>query len=211
MIGKSLLALALLLAGWIIIDLAMPRKTDLRRFDPQEAGKLDAAMWRSYYEGKPVKLFFQLARLMRSQFRAPFWRSFLLAYRAAKAAFVFKNGHNRQEYAKALFPLEQYYAGISRLSSTPFDVRKAAESELEWWIIRREPALYTTADWERLLAETAAIMYHLPTTKFPEYARLRTEAMVLRDGKRDQITEADWAMIDARLKQTWNALYNAVQ
>ncbi len=211
MIRKSLLALTLLLAGWIVFDLTVSRKTDLRQFDPQEAGKLDAAMWRSYYEGKPVKLFFQLAGLMRSQFRAPFWRSFLLAFRAAKAAFVFKKGHNRRDYAKALPPLEQYYSGISKLSKQPFDARKAAESELEWWIIRREPVLHTTADWERLLAETAAVTYHLPATQFSKYARLRTEAMVLLDRKGDQISESDWMTIDSLLIQTWKALDAAVQ
>jgi hypothetical protein len=211
MLKKVTLILFVALAVWIAWDLLVPRRGDLRRFDAVEVGRLDAAMWRSYYERKPAKLFWQLARSVREQFGAPFWRSFPIAYRAARAAFVFKDGSSREDYAKALPYLEKFYADISSLGDEPFNVMEVSKKELEWWIIRREPEKFSTPDWERLLAEVAAGIYHVPTERFSEYARLRTEAMVLRDSKRETITEEDWAQINGLLETSWTELHQALQ
>ncbi|MCO6492005.1 MAG: hypothetical protein J5I98_26550 [Phaeodactylibacter sp.] len=205
----SLLAFSALLL-WIAASLLLPRHSNLREFDPAVVGQLDAAMWRSYYEGRKLRLFLQLSRLVRRQFHAPYWRSFPIAYQAARAATTFQSGANRSDYARALSPLEKYFGAINRLSDRPFDVKSAARSELEWWIIRREPQ-HATADWERLLAEVAATLYHQPAKQFAEYARLRVEAMVLRDSKGPTITETDWKEITALLEESWQALWAAVQ
>ena len=58
---------AALFTGWVLADLLLPWRVDLRRFAPTEVARLDAAMWRSYYEKKPVRLFWQSARLIREQ------------------------------------------------------------------------------------------------------------------------------------------------
>ncbi len=208
---KILLALVLALVAWVAFDLLVPRKNSLRQFDPVAVGKLDADMWRSYYEKRKLRLFWQLAKLQREQFNAPFWRSFPMAYKATKAAFVFKDGKNRTDYAKALPYLEKYYTAINHLNSEPFDVAEISKMELEWWIIRREPAQFTTADWERILAEEAGKMYHQPANLFADYARLRTEAMVLRDEKGKNITEGDWLKINEILIRCWNSLHEAAQ
>ena len=89
--GRVFLLLAGLLAGWVLIDLLVPRKGDFRRFDPAGVAQLDGAMWRAYYEQKPVLLAWQSAKLLREQVHAPFWRSFVMAYHAAKAAFLVKD------------------------------------------------------------------------------------------------------------------------
>jgi len=203
----------ILLAGlvvWVLFDLYRPAKTDFRRFDPVEIGRLDAAMWRSYYEKRPLRLFFQLAQSLRTQFHAPFWRSYALAYRAAKAAFVFKDGKTRTDYARALPDLQQFYGGLNRLSERPFDANAVARDELEWWIIRRERDRHPPAEWEILLANEAAELYHLPTERFREHARLRVEAMLQRDRLDSTITETDWARLDHLLRESWQALHKAV-
>lgn len=207
---KILLLLLAGLVAWVLVDWAWPVKTDFRRFDAAEVGQLDAVMWRSYYEKKPVRLFFQLARLLRKQFHAPFWRSHALAYRAAKAAFVFKNGKTRADYAQALPDLERFYEGLNRLSQRSFDTRFVAQRELEWWIIRRERERHPPAEWEAILADEAAELYHLPADRFREHARLRVEAMLLRDRLDTHITEADWAKIDGLLRESWRAFHAAV-
>ena len=93
---KNMIAifLAATLIG-LLLDLYLPIKNDFRKFDPVNIGRLDARMWRSYYEKKPLILFFQLSKLMRTQFHAPLIRSFVMAFYSAKAAFVFKKGVNR--------------------------------------------------------------------------------------------------------------------
>ena len=208
--SRILLIGLILLSGWILSDLLITRKRSLRDFDARAVARLDTEMWRSYYEHKRVKLFWQLSRLMREQFHAPFWRSFGMAYRAAKAATVFQDGRNRRDYVLALPHLEKYFHQIGMLSMETFDGGSVAANELEWWIIRRDPA-YRPAEWEKYLAAVSAEMYSMPAEQFAEYARLRVEAMVLRDSLGQEITEADWVRIGTKLEEAWGSMYQAVR
>lgn len=196
----------LLLIGWILFDVYYPRTHDLREFDPKGVAQLDAAMWRSYYEKKPLKLFWQSAKLLRQQVKAPFWRSFGISYHAAKAAFVFKEGKNRHDYDSALPDLEAFYEGINALSDRSFDAKKAARRELEWWIIRRYREQHPPEEWAELQAQIAAEIYRVPVEKCRKYGRIRTEAMFFRDQKGDTITEADWQHVNDLLLISWSSL-----
>src|SRR6266550_631972 len=108
----GLLVIVAVLSVWIAIDLNRGSKVDIRAFDADEVARLDTAMWRSYYSRKRLKLFGQLGELLESQFHFPFWRRQLVAFYAAKAAFVFKDGKIREDYEKALPNLEKFYAQI---------------------------------------------------------------------------------------------------
>jgi hypothetical protein len=198
--------LAVLFVIWVAVDLWYPRQYDLRRFDYAAVARLDAAMWRSYYEKKPLVLFWQSAELMRKQLNAPFWRSFVMAYHVAKSAFLFKEGKNRTDYGKALPDLEKFYGAVNDLSEKPFNVKKASQLELEWWIIRRYREQHPPVEWAELQAQVAGEIYHLSFEKFREYGRIRTEAMFFRDRRGDKITEADWKRIQTMLEQSWQSL-----
>jgi hypothetical protein len=208
---KITLWLLILLAIWIAIDLFYPFKRDISKIDAKETAQMDGAMWRSYYEKKKIKLFFQSAKLMRNEFHFPFWRSQRVAYYAARAAFAFKDGHNRDEYERALQYLKKYYSLINDISTVSFNVDSAAMTELEWWIIRRERDKHPPAEWENWLALAASVVYHIPVDSFREYARLRVQAMLLRDEKGDSITEDDWQKINEILLQAWESFANALQ
>jgi hypothetical protein len=69
---------------WAGFDLYGPRASHMRDFDPDEVAHLETAMWRSYYAKQQVRLFNQLAELLRKQFNMPLIRSNLVAYHAAK-------------------------------------------------------------------------------------------------------------------------------
>ena len=206
MIKKYILqgTLLILLIG-LGLDLFMPIKRDFKKFDPVLVGHLDAAMWRSYYEKRSVKLFLQLGELIRSQFHAPVVRSYLMAYYSGKAAFVFKKGTNREEYLKALPYLIRYFKALQNISDTSFDYETLAKTELEWWIIRREPEKYNTEDWKILLGSAAETMYHIPANRFGTYADQRVRAMVMRDNKGTHIAEKDWAEIDGLCVEAWRS------
>src|SRR5262245_42885679 len=94
------LVAAAVVVSYVAYDLFAPRTSDLRAFDPDEVARLDTAMWRSYYARERVTLFLELTELVRTQYHLPFLRSNLLAYRAAHAAFVFKDGHDCAEYER---------------------------------------------------------------------------------------------------------------
>lgn len=212
-IRKMLLAVVLLLSGWLAYDLFAPRRTSLRQFDAVAIAQLETVMWRSYYDKERLALFTQLAGLLRRQFRMPLVRSYVTAYHAARAAFVFKAGQQRSDYEKALPNLVSYYGAINAMSDQPFDVTRVARLELEWWIVHRQRAQHQGGDLDKALAELQAAIYHLPAERFAEHARLRTEAMDIRDQKAEQggVSEADWQRIGELLKGSWQSLHQAVQ
>jgi len=168
-------------ATWIAVDLRKPVSADLRQFDPEEVARLDTQMWRSYYDKQRLKLFRELALLLRQQYHLPLLRSYVVGLHAAKAAFVFKDGNSRSDYERALPDLFDYYGALRKVSTTPFDVDRAARLELEWWIVHRERKSRPTGDLDRALADLAAEFYQLPAVRFSDHARYRAEAMVIRD------------------------------
>lgn len=204
---KVLLAAVVLFCAELVWERFSVHNSDLRRFDAAAVGQLDTDMWRSYYERRPVRLFRQLITTLRTQFQFPPVRAVVNAYRAAHAAFVFKDGKSRADYEKALPDLEAYYADIVRQSTTEFDWKQAAKLELEWWILHRErsPQLGSA------LAALQAEIYRRPAAAFEEHARLRAEAMILRDDKGQNITDADWVRIGEMLDRSWKSLHTTVQ
>ena len=208
----GLLIAGALLSIWIAFDLYKPHKVNIRDFDPDEVGRLDTAMWRSYYSRERMKLYGQLTELLEKQYKLPFWRRQLIAYYAAKATFIFKDGKSRADYEKALPDLEKFYGEIRDISTTDFDARLAAERELEWWIVHRERAKYQEGDLMRALADTASAIYQMPAEVFLEHGRLRAEAMKIRDTKAAEggVTEEDWQKIDELLHRSWRSLHDAV-
>jgi hypothetical protein len=201
-----------LLSVWIAIDLYRPHKVDIREFDADEVARLDTAMWRSYYSRERVRMFGELTELLEKQYHLPFWRRQLVAFYAAKAAFVFKDGKTREDYEKALPDVEKFIGEIHDVSTTDFDVKQAARLELEWWIVHRQRKQYKEGDLARTLAEAAAALYRMPAEKFLEYGNLRAEAMKIRDEKAESggVTDEDWRKIDELLHLSWRSMHGAV-
>jgi hypothetical protein len=199
--------------GWVLYDLYAPRTAHLREFDADEIARLETAMWRSYYEKQRLSLFMQLSELLRAQYNMPRVRSNQVAYYAANAAFVFKKGKQRSDYEKAQPDLVRFYGALRKTSDIDFDVDRAARLELKWWIIHRERAQHPPGDLEKSLVDLQAELYRVPADRLMEHARLRAEAMTIRDNKAEAggITEADWAKIDELLHKSWHSLAAAVK
>jgi hypothetical protein len=154
-----------------------------------------------------------MSELLRTQYNLPLVRSNTVAYQAAKAAFVFKEGHNRAEYEKALPNLISYYQSIHKVSDIDFDIEQAAKLELEWWIVHRERKQHAPGDLDRALADLPAAIYHVPVDRMMEHARLRAEAMTIRDNRAEAggVSEADWQRIGELLVESWRSLAKAVK
>jgi hypothetical protein len=194
---------------WAVYDLTRPPTGKLREFDPAAVAHVETAMWRSYYDGRRVALFAQLAELMRSQYQAAWLRSYVAAFRAASAAFVFKEGRNPGEYERALPNLEKFYRS---LLPPGVNSSRAARLELEWWIAHRERATQPTERLTEALANLQAAIYDMPATAFVEHARLRAQAMLLRDRKAANggVAEEDWREINRLLHRSWTLVRQAV-
>jgi hypothetical protein len=199
--------------GWVVYDLYAPRTAHLRQFDADEVARLETAMWRSYYDKRPVRLYLELGELLRSQYNMPLFRSNLVAFYATKAAFVFKRGKQRSDYEKALPDLVKFYQSILQISDTPFDVNRVAQLELEWWIIHRERAKQEPGNLEKSLADLQSAIYGVPVDRLLEHGRKRAEAMTIRDTKAESggVSEDDWRRIDVLLHESWHSLLEAVK
>lgn len=206
--------LALLGAAFLYVtyDLFIPRTSELRRFDPNEVARLETDMWRSYYNRERFKLFNELSELLRAQYNLPYLRSKWIAYKAAKAAFVFKDGRSREDYEKAIPQVESFYSDIRKVSDIQFDAARAARLEVEWWIIHRQRKDHQPDDLVKALADLQAEIFQMPADLFFEHARLRAEAMAIRDTKAEEggVTEQDWSRINELLRASWQSLYDAV-
>ena len=208
-----ILILLIALLAWLGFDLYGPRHHSLRDFDPNEVARLETDMWRSYYAKERLKLFNQMAELMRTQYGMPLATSNAVAFQAAKAAFVFKEGKKREDYEKALPNLVKFYQAVHDGADIDFDVQKVAKLELEWWIIHRQRDKYRSGDLDHALAELPAELYRVPVDRLMEHARLREEAMTIRDKKAEEggVTEADWTKINELLRASWQSLWTAVR
>jgi len=212
-IFRSLLLIVVLLIGGVLYDLYYPRTAKMREFDPDEVARIETAMWRSYYEKKQVRLFNELSELLRTQYHMPLVRSNRVAYYAANAAFIFKEGRSQQDYEKALPDLVKFYSAIRNISDIPFDVDRVARLELQWWIIHRERWKRPPGELEKALAELQSAIYGVPVERLVEHGRLRAEAMKIRDTKAEggDVTEEDWKNINDLLRQSWRSLAEVVK
>jgi hypothetical protein len=195
-----------------VFDLAWPRAHSLRDFDADEVARLDTDMWRSYYARERLLLFRQAAELLRTQYGMLPVRSYLVAFFAAKSAFVFKEGKSRPDYEGALPDLVRFFEAVKRDGDVEFDVDEAARLELEWWIVHRQRADHAPGDLAAALADAAAAVYGIPSERLLDYGRLRAEAMEIRDTKAAAggVTEEDWAKIGELLRYSWGSLHSAV-
>jgi len=199
--------------AWARLDLYGARSHDLRDFQPDEVGRLETAMWRSYYEKANLRLFGQLATLLREQYDLPVLRSHVAAFHAARAAALFQRGHSRSEYERALPDLQDFYSAIAKVAVQRFDVQRAARLELEWWIIHRERASHAAGDLTRSLAELQAEFYHVTPATLLDHAGERASAMLLRDVKAENgdLGPDDWRQIELKLKNSWTLLWKSVR
>lgn len=196
--------------GW---DLAGPVRSSLRVYDPRDVARLETDMWRAYYEKKPALLYLQMADLLRRQYHLPWLRSYVVAYDAARAAFVFKRGRDRDDYERALPDLERYYRRIRAVSDLSFDVSEVARLELEWWIVHRERLRRPEGELATSLAALQTSIYREPGEVFVEHAEARARAMVLRDesAAAGGTRESDWREIRRLLELSWASHRNAVR
>lgn len=210
--SRWLLLVIAVVVVYAALDILWPLHRDLRGFDPIALGNLETAMWRSYYNRQPVRLFFQLSEMLRTQYHFPVLRSYLGAYHAARAAFLFKEGKSRADYEKALPSLMEYFSEIHRTGDIDFDVHQASKVELEWWIVHRDRGKYPPDALGRACAEAAAAVYQISPDSALEHGRLRAAAMVIRDSCQlaGVVNEQNWGEIDGLLQGCYRSLRRVV-
>lgn len=205
---KVFLALVLFLTTWILIDLFGPWSANLRKFDPIVIAKLETKMWRAYYDKKAFHLYWLLVEMLRTQNKLPFWQANLNAYRAAKAAFVFKKGQKRSDYEQAIPYLVDYFHSLNQIGNLQNDANFTAKLELEWWIVHRERKTYGEEALIKAIAETTGQFYGVDPKVLKTYATARSVAMLERDTRQEAggVRDDDWNYIEQKLTEAYTSL-----
>ena len=193
------LALAVILAVTAQHHLARP---DLRAFEPQEMGRMESAMWRSYYEGQWVRLGWQAMEIARNQYGFSWWDSARMSAHAALSAMYFRKD---TDDPRCLAELVSYYRIIQHSVPSRLAVHDLARLELQWWQERRQnvpPEKYVGT-----IAQLTGAIYGLEERVVLPAASMRTTTMAYRDARRDgKMTDADWSEVSRQLIEAYTLL-----
>lgn len=206
---RILLVLAVLLAAFLFWPSA---PVNLREFQPAEFALREANAWRAYYEERYPALFWQVFQVTHAQYGFSLRDSLRVSFYAARGGATFRKSNKPEDIAFIREELEKYYQIVSEASRRPFDYKKAAELELQWWRQRRQKL--PQEEWAKTISRQCEIIYGEPYESFLPSVRLRVAAMADRDSKRNSVmTEGDWQRIQAILlessNQFWNVLHPA--
>jgi hypothetical protein len=155
-----------------------------RAFDPRRVGGLEADAWVAYYRREWVALLRSSIALTRHIFGLP-WPSTIwgawLVLRANQLWAPYPD--NDPEGARRT--MERFYSLVSRRHDEPFDPRRAAELEVEWWRVHREHQHGNPGVDERpLVAALVALyayVYDIPPADVTVAAEQRALAMRYSD------------------------------
>jgi hypothetical protein len=192
------------LLGVILVILVqhIAARPDLRAFEPQETGRIESAMWRSYYEDQWVRLGWQAMQLARDQYGFSCWDSALMSAHAALAAMYFRKN---TDDPRCLAELVSYYRIIQHSVPSRLAVHDLARLELQWWQERRQnvpPEKYAGT-----IAQLTGAIYGIAEKVALPAANQRTAAMAYRDARRDgKMTDADWAEVSRQLIEAYTLL-----
>ena len=187
---------------------AIPRRADLRAFDPDEMARLETAMWRHYYEKRYVALFLDLYQVARGQQGFSPLDSVRLAVAAARAAKSFQPSTSRTHAEAAIPHLEGYFRILARAVPGGADVEEAARTELAWWQARRENV--APEQYGAIIARVTTLLYGVDNADIRRAGVVRAQAMEYRDAHGSAVTEADWLEVAGQLQLAYRLLKKAV-
>lgn len=202
------MAVACLVLLAVALYWSIPRRADLRTFDPAKMAVLETAMWRDYYDKRYPGLFFHLYLSTRDEFGFSPLDSLKIALAAANAARTFQPTRSREEANAALPSLVSYYRLLARAAPATFDVDQAARLELDWWQARREDVPPET--YGRTIAATSSLLYGKSDDLMMQSGIERAQAMAFRDQHRNDMTDADWSAIELELFKAYSKLRRSV-
>lgn len=188
------------------------RKTDLRDFNYKEVARYDAEMWWAYYNRHFFKLFWRLLHLVKHQLDLGWLQTLKAAYYASWAAADYRLNKGEVNERRVVKNLIKFYKIASTRSWEPFDYRKAAKLELEWWNVHRV-SYKNNKDLEQSLAKSASVVYNVKPEALKEYAHYRAEAMILpqHEADNDQPHPPNWQHIRGLLDKAWQSLHEATK
>ncbi|MCX7869728.1 MAG: hypothetical protein N2322_07225 [Terrimicrobiaceae bacterium] len=166
---------------------------------PAEAARIEAQMWRDYYEGRWWRLAFGSFEMARRQFGFSAMDALRLGWHAARAARKFRHDTHSPE---SVAELVGYYRVVSGRAPNLRDPARAAELEVKWWRQRREAASPEVYAWT--IAELAAAVHGGNASSFYPASLARARAMAWRDARRHGgMGDEEWGEVARQLEEAW--------
>lgn len=204
--ARILLVILIFLAAtiWLQDRISKPGMT---QFNPERMGRLEASMWRSYYEGRWASLAWHGMQVSCGEYGFSWWDGGRASWLAAVAALHFRtNTHD----PRCLPKLEDYYRIIQHASGQEFDVKEAARLELEWWRERRRQV--APPDYAKTIAQLTALIYEEEAAPLIPPSEKRAAAMAYRDARSNgRMKEADWEAVSRQLEAAYTGLKKVVK
>jgi hypothetical protein len=105
------------------------------QFDPDRVAYFEAAGWRAYYDRAWLRLLRLTLGMFQEQFHIPFPKSLLAAYYVTRASLTWAPVNHYEDKIRSY--LEKFYRLARRYSNLPLDPGRAAELELQYWVVHR--------------------------------------------------------------------------
>lgn len=170
-------------------------KPNMEECNPQEMGRLESAMWRSYYDRQWPQLVGLTFEGACGQFGFSWWDAARLSLYAGRAAMFFRDKTDDPRCEPALV---KYFAIVRKSTDRDFDIHKASELELGWWKARRRSV--APRDYAKLIAQQASLITGAPEEELLPACRIRTEAMAYLESRPGgKMTDSDWQEISRKL------------
>lgn len=182
-------------------------QVDLKKFNPTKISKVETNMWEAYYKHNFFMLFVYLLQLAHEQFQISYFYALKISYPSASAAIHFRSHRGHEDKDLLQYKLEKFYKSINNIVNNKFDYKKAAELEVDWWLVDRYPNKYQITRREAL-RDCMACIYNVNSEELTEYAEYRAQAMEVQDEAEAKGLEADWNKINSLLLISYNSLYN---
>jgi hypothetical protein len=190
------------------------RENPLITFDADAVAWLETRMWEAYYAKQDVRLFMLLVRLVGTQFGLPWGRALRIALMLTRPAMRFARSRSRRDYDAVIPDIAAAYDRLRAECGASFDADAVAARELQWWIVHRHPSDAGAQGLTDAIADLYAAVYRLPPATVREAARLRAEAALLSDARRerDGVRGATyWTEVGELLRRSYRTLKTAVQ
>lgn len=184
-------------------------KADIMKFNYEKVAKLDAAMWQSYQNSDKrfILLFPQAFILIKYQLRFSWFATFKLAYYAGWAAIAYRLRKGKENYNSAEKNLIKLFQTVSKNCTTPFDFKKAAKLELEWWDIERYPEKHKKP-LSQSMNENMAAVYGVKPSNINGYGLNRAHAIGLLASREKSKSSTEIA--NKLLSDAWQALHKGI-
>jgi len=184
-------------------------ESDITQFDYKKVAKLDTDMWLSYsaVNRNSARLFIRALKLIKYQLQFSWLVTIKLAYYAGMAAASYRLKIGKENYPRALNNLTKLFRTVSNHSLQPFNYKKAAELELEWWDIQRYPEKYSKG-LDQSLSENMATVFNVSSKKTSDYGLYRAKALALLHHHDKKLNEGELSEL---LLKAWKSLHDSIQ